>query len=62
MSTFISPGHTHPTTAGQHPGLPDKKRPRQANGVAAAEKVIKTAAKAAREAEEKEVKEKMMPT
>lgn len=58
MSTFISPCHTRPTTAGQHPGLPDKKCPCQANGVTAAEKVKKTAAKAAREAEEKEVKEK----
>ena len=62
MSTFISPRPTRPTTAGQHPGLPDKKCPRRANGVAAAEKVKKTSAKAAREAEGKEVKEKMMPT
>ena len=53
MSTSISSRHTRATTALQHPGLPDLKRPCRANGVTAAEKAAKKAEKAAREVEKK---------
>ena len=58
MSTSISSHRTRATTALQHPGLPDLKHPRWANGVAAAEKAAKKAEKAAREVEKKAAEKK----